>query len=319
MKKKILSLLLIGVFLLTACEKVDKGSSNSSQNSTESTETSTEATKTSSEDLEKMREAYEVTVDELKAEDYSEESTMYKILTDKKLIVATNATYPPFEFILSVDGKSSENGIDMEMARLIAKKMNVELEIIDTSFESLVSGISNGMYDLVLAGMNKDPERDEQVDFSDDYYSPTLTLLQRKSDLDKYKEAKDIPDDFKFGNQTGTVQEKVTKVQFPKTIENSLYLESYTDLTMALEAGQIDGMLLEDVIAKAFASNNPALAVNENITYPGESGFAMAFKDGDKEFQEYLNAFIKEIKDNGTLDKIYNDGAKLAGSSMEDQ
>ncbi|WP_164995867.1 transporter substrate-binding domain-containing protein [Miniphocaeibacter massiliensis] len=320
MKKKILSLLLLAVFAFTACEKVEeKPKSNDAKNPTETTEKATEAVKASSKDLEKMREAYEVKVDELKAEDYSKDSTMNKILTDGKLIVATNATYPPFEFMLSVDGKSTENGIDMEMARLLAKKINVELEIVDTSFESLVAGISNGMYDLVLAGMNKDPERDEQVDFSDDYYSPTLTLLQRKSDLDKYKEASDIPDSFKFGNQTGTVQEKVTKVQFPETIKNSLYLESYTDLTMALEAGQIDGILLEDVIAKAFASNNSALAINENITYPGESGFAMAFKEGDKEFQEYLNSFIKEIKDNGTLDKIYNDGAKLAGSSMEDQ
>ncbi len=316
MKKKILALLLMTAFALTACQKVEK-----TTDSTDTTgqEQKVEESKVTNKDLEDMRKSYEVKVDDLKADDYSEDSTMNKILKEGKLTVATNATYPPFEFMLSIEGKSTESGIDMEMARLLAKKMNVELEITDTSFESLVAGVSNGMYDLVLAGMNKDPERDEQVDFTDDYYSPTLTLLIKKSDLDKYKEASDITKDFKFGNQNGTVQEKVTKVQFSHVTETPLYLESYTELTTALQAGQIDGMLVEDVIAKAFVANNKDLAINENITYPGESGFAMALKDGDKEFQEYLNAFIKEIEDNGTLNKIKEDGAKLAGSSMDEQ
>lgn len=321
MKKKILALLLVAVFALTACQKVEKKESTKStgDSSKPAAETTIELT---GKGLEKMREKYEVEVDSLKAEDFSEDGTMNKILKNGKLVVGTNATYPPFEYVLTIEGKTSEYGIDMEMAKLLAKKMNVELEIVDTSFESLVSGISNNMYDLVLAGMNKDPERDEEVDFTDDYYSPTLTLLLRKADLNKYKTEKDIPKNFKFGNQNGTVQEKVTNQHFPDAKKNSLYLESYTDLTAALQSKQIDGILVEDVIAKAFVANNDDLAMNSNITYPGDSGFAMALKDGDKEFQEYLNKFIKEIKDNGTLDKIVVDSNELAGvaeSSSEEE
>ena len=44
----------------------------------------------------------------------------------------------------------------------------------------------------------------------------------------------------------------------------------------------------------------------------------MAFKDGDKEFQEYLNKFISEIVDNGTFEKIENDAVRISGSSIEE-
>lgn len=314
MKKKILALLLVAVFALTACEKVEKKESTKStgESSKPVAKTTIELT---GEGLEKMREKYEVEVDSLKAEDFSENSTMSKILKNGKLIVATNATYPPYEFRLPIDGDSVECGIDMEMARLLAKKMNVELEIVDTSFDSLITGLGTDMYNLVLAGMNNTPERAEQVTFTEDYFAPNLVLLIKESDVDKYKSEKDIPDDFKFGNQMGTVQEEVTIQHFPKATEgdNSLYLKSYADLILALQAGQIDGILVEDIIAEAFMAQNPDLTTVKGLEYPGESGFAGAVKKDDTEFKEYLDKFIKEIKDNKTLDKIVVDSNELAG------
>lgn len=315
MKKKILALLLAGTLLFTACSKTDEKKPTEESN-TVSTEETEEQTQLKAEDLEKMRAEYEVEVDELKADDFSKDSTMHSVLKNGKLVLATNATYPPFEFRIMVDGKADFGGIDMELGLLLAKKMGVELEIVDTSFESLITGLSNEMYDLVLAGMNKDPERDKAVDFSEDYYFPTLVLLQRKDELEKFKTDKDIPDDFIFGNQTGTVQEKVTQVKFPKTLGHALYMENYTELILALQTKNIDGLLIEDIIANAFVANNDDLAINENITYPGETGFAAAFKDGDKEFQEYIDAFIEEIKGNGTLEKIEQDGTALSIQDM---
>ena len=317
MKKKILALLLVAVFALTACQKVDSKESDKStgESSKPAAKTTVELT---NEGMEKMRAEYEVEVDSLKAEDFSEDSTMNKILKDGKLIIGTNATYPPYDFRVMVDGKSEFAGIDMEMAALIAKKMGVELVIEDTSFDSLIAGLTSGMYHAVMAGMNNTPERDKQADFSDDYYFPTLVLLVNGKDADKYKTEKDIPEDFKFGNQMGTVQEEVTIQHFPKAKENSLYLKNYTDLTAALETNKIDGILVEDIIAKAFMAQNPNLKISEGISYPGETGFAIALKDGDKEFQEYLNKFVKEIKENGTFDKIVVDSNELSGVAEED-
>lgn len=315
MKKKLLSLLLACTLIFTACSKTDESKKEEGTETT-STEQAKEETKLKSSDLEAMRANYEVKIDNLKADDYEKDSTMYNILKNGKLVVGTNATYPPFDFRIMVDGKPGFGGIDMELGALLAKKMGVELEIVDTSFESLVTGVNNGMYDVVLAGMNKDPERDKAVDFSDDYYFPTLVLLQRKNELDDYKEEKDIPDDFIFGNQTGTVQEKITQVKFPKTMGHAIYMENYTELVLGVQTGNLDGLLIEDIIANAFVANNEDLAINENFTYPGETGFAAAFKDGDKEFEEYINAFIKEIKDNGTLAKIEEDSTALAIQDM---
>lgn len=301
MKKKFLAMIAVVLTLsmsLTACGQKTED------------KTQTEETVKEGKIDPNYQEEYKVEKVDLKAEDFSEKSTMHKILKDGKINIGTNATYPPYEFIAKVGSETKIVGIDADLAYLLGKKLGIEVELQDVDFDALITGLSLGTHDLLLAGMNKDPEREKSIGFSDDYYQANMVVLMRTEDLDKYDSMDDFGEDFTFGNQLGTVHEKLAKDKFPKTKNKAI--PSYPDLIVDLKAGNIDGMLLEDVVAKAYASEDPKLTVNESVSFKSDEGMAMGLTKDDEEFQKFLNDFIKEIQENGTMDKIVLNNLKLA-------
>ncbi|MBP7563440.1 MAG: amino acid ABC transporter substrate-binding protein, partial [Candidatus Cloacimonetes bacterium] len=91
----------------------------------------------------------------------------------KKLVVGVSAEYPPFEYKEGAEFK----GIDIEIARLIAEKLGLELQIQDMEFDSLIPSLTAGKIDMAISAITITPERLEQIDFSDSYYQSNQTLL----------------------------------------------------------------------------------------------------------------------------------------------
>ena len=86
--------------------------------------------------------------------------------TKGKLVLGTSADYPPFEFhMLDENGKDVIVGIDVSVAQKIAEDMGLELEIVDISFDNLLTAMDKGQCDIVIAAMEKDDERDAAADF----------------------------------------------------------------------------------------------------------------------------------------------------------
>lgn len=128
---------------------------------------------------------------------------------DTYFIVATNAYFPPFEYY----NGNKLTGIDMQIASLIAQKLNKTLYILDEEFNSLISSVQKGEADIAMAGMTVTDTRKEQVDFSVEYYKSAQVLMVLESDktFADCKSAADIEDvlskqdtKFKIGTQTGT-------------------------------------------------------------------------------------------------------------------
>ena len=90
--------------------------------------------------------------------------------------MATNAEFPPFEYTLD-DG--TVVGLDIEIAKLIAKKLNKTLVIKNIAFDSLLLELSSGSADFVIAGMTVNDERLQQVDFSQSYYTSEQAVIVR--------------------------------------------------------------------------------------------------------------------------------------------
>ena len=110
--------------------------------------------------------------------------------TDKpNLVVATNAEFPPYEYI---DG-DKYYGIDVEVAKIIADKLGYDLVIENIPFDSIISGVAEGKYHMGMAGMTVTPDREKQVEFSDSYATGVQVVIvsenskiQSIEDLDKY-------------------------------------------------------------------------------------------------------------------------------------
>ena len=99
----------------------------------------------------------------------------YKIIDKPKLTMATNAYFPPYEYY------EGDNiiGIDAEVAKAIADKLGMELEIVDIEFDSIITGVQTGKYDMGMAGMTVTDERKESVDFSvQDFTDDAAPLLE---------------------------------------------------------------------------------------------------------------------------------------------
>lgn len=90
------------------------------------------------------------------------------------LRMGTNATFPPYEY---VDENNEVAGIDADIAAAIADKLGMELEITDMAFDSLIPALQSDTIDIVLAGMTVDPERAESVNFTDSYATGVQVII----------------------------------------------------------------------------------------------------------------------------------------------
>lgn len=229
-----------------------------------------------------------------------------KLLKNNKLVVATSADYPPYEFIKSINGKDEIVGFDIEIVKYIANKWEVDFEIKDVKFESLLLGLESGMYDMVIAGMNPSPDR--KASFSDIYYSATHGVLVKKENLKNIKKIEDLQGK-KLGVQLGTVQEGI--VDGLKNVEKKA-LSLITTLLLELKTEKIDAIIMEKPVAESYALANPDLMVVQEINIEDESGgSAIAMSQENTELTKEVNKVLKEIKEKNLIEKWVVDANNL--------
>ena len=108
-----------------------------------------------------------------KGEPYkSPEGIEYK----KKLVMATNAEFPPYEYY----DNEVIVGIDVDLARAIGDKLGYEIEIADMAFDSIISAVKSGKADFAAAGLTITEDRKKEVDFADSYYTGVQVVIVKK-------------------------------------------------------------------------------------------------------------------------------------------
>ena len=103
------------------------------------------------------------------------------ITYDGKLIMATNAEFPPYEFYgKDADGNSVVMGVDADFARAICDKMGKELVIEDMAFDSIIAAVQSGKADFAAAGMTVTEDRLKNIDFTDSYATGVQVVIVKK-------------------------------------------------------------------------------------------------------------------------------------------
>ena len=128
------------------------------------------------------------------------------------LTMATNAYFAPYEFYEGEDIV----GIDVEIARAIADKLGMELKVVDIEFDSIITGVQTGKYDMGMAGMTVTDERKESVDFSDSYATGIQSVIVKEdSAIKTVDDILDvIGDEKQLGKKTGMDSEN-QKATYP--------------------------------------------------------------------------------------------------------
>ena len=231
-----------------------------------------------------------------------------KIKEEGKIVLGTSADYPPYEFHKLIDGKDEIVGFDIEIAKAIASDLGVELEIVDMKFEGLLAALASDDIDFVVAGMVADEERSKAADFSIPYYLGQQKLIVRKEDSAKLKGPEDF-EGLKIGVQKSTTQEDIAIEQF--TSAEIIGLSKITDLILELNTNKIDGIILAEPVANAYAAHNENLYVPE-IILGQEDGISVGVKKGQSDLVEAINSTLKKLIEDGSIDRLVQEATELA-------
>lgn len=238
-----------------------------------------------------------------KTEKVATGSVMKKIKKSGKLIVGTSADYPPLEFTKSSHGKTQYVGIDMELAKDIAKDLHVKLVVKNMSFDSLLVALETGKVDMVISGMSPTPERKHSVAFSNIYYRAKGDyFLVNKKDAHKYTTIASLKGKT-VGAQTGSLQYDEIKKQMPDSTLKGL--NKVNNLVLALQSGKDAALVLEELTAKAYQENNPNLVAIKSNLKTTQSGNAVAMAKGQPDLVNAVNKTIKRVKKENLIDKKY--------------
>lgn len=212
----------------------------------------------------------------------------------KKLVMCTNAEFPPYEF--KEGGQFA--GIDVECARLIGSKLGYEVEILDIAFDSLIPTVMSGKADFAMAGMTVTEDRLKNIDFTHTYQTAVQTVVVPSSSS---IESIDDLSDKKIGVQTGTTGDIYCSGDFGEDA-----IERYSKIIdgfQAMKAGKIDACVVDDQVAKSIVASDGGSFKILDTAYANEE-YAIAVKKGNTELLNKLNSVIDEIKANGELKKI---------------
>ena len=226
-----------------------------------------------------------------------------------ELILGTESTYPPFEFIVIENGQSVGVGMDVSLAQAIADKLGVKLVKSEMAFDSLIPAVQAGTVDIV-ASITPTPERMEAVDFSINYYDTTNCFLVRADEVDAFT-AKESFDGKTIGAQQGTAQNALLTEEM--TNAKSLILPKTSTLIQELKTGNIDAICLEKPVADCYAAayNGELVVCSYEVPVDG-GGVAVPVGKGKEDLLAFVNEVIQEMKDNGEMQKIYDENVELA-------
>jgi len=217
----------------------------------------------------------------------------------KKLVMATEATFEPYEFY---DGDKIV-GIDVEIAEAIAKEIGYEIKIVEADFDTLVSGVQSGKYDISFAGMTVTEERLEKINFTDTYAKGVQAIIVNDGSPitcvdDLYADGAN----YVVGVQGGTTGEIYSLDDFGEDHVSSY--KKTTDAASALLTNKIDCIILDNEPAKAIVEKNPSLKILE--TKYSEEDYAAAIAKENTELLDLVNNALAKLKADGTIDSIVN-------------
>ena len=216
------------------------------------------------------------------------------------LTMATNAAFPPYEFIEG--GKVV--GIDAEIAQAIADKLGLELQIDDIEFDSIIESVKSGKADIGLAGMTVTDERKLEVDFTVSYATGVQVVIVTED-----SKITSVDDLFAEGAKhvVGVQRNTTGDIYTTGDIEDKGLgtIERYSkgaDAVQALKTGKVDCVVIDNEPAKAFVAAVEGLKILET-EYITED-YAAAMSKDNKELYDAVNKALQDLIADGTIKGI---------------
>lgn len=234
-----------------------------------------------------------------------------------KLVVATSPDFPPFEN--KVNGEIV--GWDIDVAKALAEKLGVELEIQSMEFDSVLASVQTGKAHIGMAGISNTPKRDEMVDFSMNVFdSSQMIIVKADSTIAGPMDLKDkivavqagtigqylaeMNEDYAYDfNEDGSVNLDAPILGAPKTVNK---LSNGMLAVQQVINGQADAVILDKLPAQKIVDSLNADGVKVKIleTSVYDDAYAFAIGEGNKALKEWIDKAYQELVADGTIDEI---------------
>ena len=233
------------------------------------------------------------------------------------LVVGVSADYAPFEFMYpDAGGNMVYGGIDISVAQYVADELGLTMQVENMSFDNLLASLDKGDFDIVLSAMEATPERLENADFSDPYYTDVPPAILVKADkADQYKTLADFSGKY-VGAQTAT-----TKLDMVNDMEGvtPVPLSSVLELVNELVYDKVDAILVDGGVAQQYADANPDLVIcSASSELPTAEPYCIAVAKGDpKGLLDGINAALAKMASENKIETFIADADALASVAVE--
>lgn len=241
-----------------------------------------------------------------------------RIRSAGKLTVATEPYFPPQEFIDETQtGQARFVGADMELARLIAERMGVELEIVPLEFTDVLADVADGKYDLAVSALSFTSGRAAVLEMSKGYYysseEASCGLVIREANAEAIQSVDDLAER-DIVAQSGSLQESMAAegILFYRKFRR---LSTISDIYKAVESGRADAGVVDLENARVHIENHPdcGLMIVPGVAFtlqPQYKGDRIASAKGEIELMYFVNGVIDEVLESGQYERWFDQYAQ---------
>ena len=245
----------------------------------------------------------------------SSQNRLEKILESGKLVLATSPDFAPLEFEDLSSGEAQYVGSDIELAKYIAEKLGVELEISAMDFSAVQAAIPSGQADIAISGFARTEERAQNLELSTPFNITEdggQTVLVAKGQGANYTAAEDFSG-LQIGAQNGSLQYNLVSEQLPDDVE-IVPVGSLNDGVLMLETGKIDALASDLSNAELLLESHDGIETTDFMFEYDSEGNVAAVKKGETELIEAVNEIIEEVNELGLYDQWKEEATELAKS-----
>ena len=251
----------------------------------------------------------------------SKDSTLEGIVRRGELRIGLEVGFMPFEMIDKRSGVRQKEirhggfrrkgrqlsliGFDIDMGIEMAKALGVKPVFVDTLWPSIIPALNLGRFDIIFGGMSVTESRKQKVDFADPFMTVGQTVLlnaKHKKAVTSYKDLNDPK--FVVVSKPGTTGEEAVKNMIPKATYETVDTE--IDGGMRVLEGTADAFVYDFPFNAVFSAMHPSDQLIFLDTPFTKEPIAWAIRKNDPDFLKWLNNFLKEIKQDGRFEKMYD-------------
>jgi len=229
------------------------------------------------------------------------ESVLNNILDRGEMKVCFDAGYIPFEMKSKSGGFI---GFDIDLAKMMTKAMGVKFTPVNTAWDGIIPALLTDKCDIIMGGMTITAQRNLKVNFADPYVVIGQTVLLSPKLEGKINSYKDLNDgQYTITTKLGTTGEQAVKRLIKKA--NINLFETQADAVLEVVNGKADAFVYDLPFNALYEAQNKGQVAHLEKPFTYEP-LGWAIRKNDPDFLNFLNNFLRQIKGDGSYDRVYN-------------